>query len=158
MNVLGHPAPVVATGSSFYIFMLNLDTQRNMATYKGCASHPPEKMQHPLHMGGRLLETVPDALSMKDPQSRTCCGALSCFGCVYCMDLFCTLPTMRLIEEGDYAYDMRRLPFYEACWPCMRCLLCSGLQDADELRTVSSEAACPWPSCGICDYIFELIT
>ena len=117
----------------------------------------------PLHVGGRLLETVPDALSMKDPHSRTCCGALTCFGCVYCMDVFCTLPTMLAVETIDdddrRAYDMRRLPFYEACWPCMTCALCCGLKNEDELRAISDAYACPWPSCrgGICGFIFSLL-
>ena len=117
----------------------------------------------PLHIGGSLLDTVPDALSMRDPQSRTCCGALTCFGCVYCMDVFCTLPTMLKIEtvDGDEtrAYDMRRLPFYEACWPCMRCALCCELQNDYELRDISDTYACPWPVCqgGICGRIFALL-
>lgn len=122
---------------------------------------PMDVMMHPLHMGGRLLETVPDALSMKDQQNRTCCGALSCFGCVYCMDVFCTLPTMVAVEENDTrAHDMRLLPFYEACWPCMRCALCCGLQNEDELRVISNAYACPWSSCqgGICSYIFNLLS
>jgi hypothetical protein len=115
---------------------------------------------NPLHMGGRLLDTVPDALSMKDPHSRTCCGALTCFGCVYCMDVFCTLPTMREIEEDETrAYDMRRLPFYEACWPCMRCASFCHLQNEYELRDISDEYACPWPSCqgGFCGMIFSFL-
>ena len=116
----------------------------------------------PLHIGGSLLDTVPDALSMRDPQSRTCCGALTCFGCVYCMDVFCTLPTILKIEtfDGDEtrAYDMRRLPFYEACWPCMRCALCGG-SEADDLREFSDDCICPLPACrgGICGYIFSLL-
>ena len=137
------------------------------ALYKGMTGWYYQPMQYdqinhhlndPLHMGGSLLETVPDALSMEDPQSKTCCGALMCFGCVYCMDFFCTLPTMMAVEGDDTrAYDLRRLPFYEACWPCMRGALCCGLRDEDQLRVISSAYACPWPSCqgGICGYIFK---
>ena len=94
-------------------------------------------------MGGRLLETLPVAIGVDDPQSRTCCGALSCFGCVYCMDIYCTLPTMRQIETGEEAYDMRLLPFYEACWPCMSLARRSGREDS-ELRSISHWAKCPW--------------
>jgi hypothetical protein len=30
LPVLGHPAPFVDTGSSFYLFMVKLDTQRSI--------------------------------------------------------------------------------------------------------------------------------
>ena len=35
LPVLGHPAPVVDMGSSFYLFMVNLDTHMKKTTYKG---------------------------------------------------------------------------------------------------------------------------
>lgn len=126
-------------------------------TFKQLHPFSADKDMDPLHMGGHLLETVPDSLLIEDPPSRTCCGALTCFGSVYCIDIFCMLPTMQQIEHDDRVYDMRLLPFYEACWPCMRCCLCSGLQTAEELRTVSNAAACPWPCCGICNYFFTMI-
>ena len=126
---------------------------RVLAAYKAAPSIAL-KMQGPMHMGGRLLETIPEHLGIDDPQSRTCCGALSCFGCVYLIDIYCTIPTMRKIEAGDDAYDMRLLPFYEACWPCM---LCAHYRETPTmvLRGVSSLAKCPWDCYGIFDRAFR---
>ena len=107
-----------------------------------------------MHYAGALLETVPEHMQMNDPQTRTCCGALTCFGCVYCVDIFCMLPTMRQIEIGDEAYDMRLLPFYEGCWPCMRVARHRGVDDA-QLREISNFAKCPWPCFGLFDGSFN---
>ena len=57
------------------------------------------------------------------------------------------------IEDGDEAYDMRLLPFYEACWMCM-CLAQRAGTEQTRLREVSNWAKCPWDFCGIFEYAF----
>ena len=98
----------------------------------------------PLKSAGHVLEIIPDRIGMVDSERRMCCGALECFGCIYTMDLCCTIPTMRRIEPPKERYNMLRLPFYEACWLCMGVACCLSLKPKSELRKISDDWMCPW--------------
>lgn len=67
-----------------------------------------------------MLNHLPNILEIGDEDERACCAACECFSCVYLMDIFCTVPTMRAIEKNrEERYSLLNLPFYEVCWPCM---------------------------------------
>ena len=100
----------------------------------------------PLKSAGHVLEIIPDRIGMVDSERRMCCGALECFGCIYTMDLCCTIPTMRRIEPPKERYNMLRLPFYEACWPCMCLASCIYPDSIPGLRIISDMFVCPWGS------------
>ena len=81
-----------------------------------------------MRIAGSMLNYPPDQLHIyRDSDDRACCAACECFSCVYLMDILCTVPTMRAIEEGENRYSLLNLPFYEACWPCMRVALACGV-------------------------------
>jgi hypothetical protein len=100
-----------------------------------------------LQMGGAALSVAPDALGMVNPDSRMCCGAGTCFGCVYVMDVCFAMPVMRRVETDEHEqFSLLRLPFYEVAWPCMGLMLCLGTSQK-KLQRVSNSFLCPWTCC-----------
>jgi hypothetical protein len=101
-----------------------------------------------LQMGGAALSAAPNALGMENQNSRMCCGAVACFGCVYVMDVCCAMPVMRRVEADEHEQvSLLRLPFYEVAWPCVGLMLCLGTPPKETLQRASNLAICPWTCC-----------
>ena len=82
------------------------------------------------------LNIIPEAMDMEQDK-RMCCGAMECFGCIYTMDICCTIPTLQCIEQGEERYSFLHLPFYEASWPCMCTAHLCGYPGDEQLRRIS---------------------
>ena len=79
---------------------------------------------------------LPNQLGIEDEDTRAIVAGAECLACCYSIDLCCTVPFMRSVEEGENKHNLSLFIFYELCWPCLMAARAVGLLDDAGVRAV----------------------